>query len=441
MTLWQTAVVAFLTAAYLCVELAFNARLLDVVGGAATAAQLHDIERYGRGLSGVAVALVLLQVLLGRRSRSATGSPRGMAILFWCLVAAGLTYGLLQLLVDQLVERSTPELRRTGQNIVLVQRALVSGGVKLDGLDDDPGLFARPEGKAFLALFPLMAMSVDRLDDKIRDAKRMLIEREVADRTGGAAGHYQQYAQAVSNTQAQWQRYRRLPRAGGITIQGRRVLGGLGWGAFFAHPAVQAELREKLNLPAQVALQPGYASGVVFKREVFDPMVQDVARRELARYNAPAQRFADGQIHADAGRDAVRSVIVPPMALLFSLLGAIGHFAKLCYLLLRLGAAFRPAWRQRARHLWIAPVGVMALVWSLLSATDNPVTQSRLYTYMRAQLLQGGPAGHASGLQARVTAHVLHVVAVGQGMGYPLNERVRTQLLGGVTFGYQAPSR
>ncbi len=441
MTLRQTALVAFLTASYLCFELAFNARLLDVVGGSATTAQLHEIERYGRSLSGIAVALVLLQVLLEWRSRSANGSPRGIAIVFWCLLVGVLTYGLLQLLVDLLVEDSAPELRRAGQNIVLVQRALVSGDVHLDGLIDDPGLFARPEGKAFLALFPLMAMSVDRLDDKIRDAKQTLIERAVDEQFGGASGYYKHYSDAVSSTQAQWRSYSRLPRSSGISIQGRRVPGGLSWDAFFTHSAVQAELRAKLKIPVHVKLQPSYDSGLVFRRDLYDPVVQDLARQELARYDAPARQFADGQTHAEAGRDAVRAVIVPPVALLFSLLGAIGHLAKLCYLLLRVGVTVRPAWRQRVRHLWLVPVSVLALIWGVLSSIDNPVTESRLYTYMRMQLLQGGQAGEPGGLQARAIAHVLHVVAVGQGISYPLNERIRTQLLGGITYGYQASTR
>ena len=31
----------------------------------------------------------------------------------------------------------------------------------------------------------------------------------------------------------------------------------------------------------------------------------------------------------------------------------------------------------------------------------------------------------------------LHVVAVGQDLGYPLFEGIRTQVLGGITYGYE----
>ena len=76
----QTLFVALLTAIYLCFELAFNARLLDVVGGAASNEQIHSIETFGRALSGVAVALLVLQFLLSMRNRLGTGSPDAFAV-------------------------------------------------------------------------------------------------------------------------------------------------------------------------------------------------------------------------------------------------------------------------------------------------------------------------------------------------------------------------
>jgi hypothetical protein len=511
MSVGQTVFVALLTTLYLCFELAFNARLLDVVGGAASSAQIHHIELFGRSLSGVAVALVVLQLLLARRHRNGTGSPRSLAMVFWCMVAGGLVFGSLQMLVDQLVQRSDPAFRRASLNIVLVQSALVKGGVELDGLDDDPGLFAQPAGKAFLALFPLMAVSVERLDEKIRDAKLELISRQVQQELGGAAGYYGRYVEAVKKTQDQWQSYQRAPTAkdmeaevvrrqdkawadylqdlgqrgwtpstvpgmarsavlrkvrakvpvpeqwalndeagfrdavatqvrrrmggsggdGSIVVKGRRIPPGLGWTAFFAHASVQAELREVLKLPAGVTLQPAYSNGADFDRAVFAPLVRDTARRELVRYDAHADTFADGAVNAQLGLDSARAVIVPPIALFFSLLGAVGHLAKLSYLLLRLTVAAVPALRARLRRLWLLPLAVMGLVWSGLSWADNPVTRSRLHAYINQQVLQGGGPG------AVPLVNALHVVAVGQGYAYPLNEWVRTRVLAGVTYGYQ----
>ncbi len=511
-----TILVTLLTALYLCFELGFNARLLDVVGSAATESQLHDIERYGRVLSGIAVALVVLQWSLAKRARSADGSPRSMAIVFWCLVTVGVVFGTLQLFVNLVVDHSSPSFRRTALNIVLVQRALVKGGVELDGLDDDPRLFTRPEGKAFLALFPVMATSVERLDEKISAAKLQLISRQIADRLGGPAGQHKDYLQAIERTQAQWQRYRKIPGAqdinaeiarqqdrawadyiaelgkrgwtpatvpsygrdsvrrkvrskvpvsadwdlsdeigfreavagqvrrrtsdGGVTVRGTKVPAGLGWNEFLAHAAVQAEVRDALKLPASITVRASYRSAQEFERDFFIPSVKELARKQLLQYEAPVESFADGQPNEQSGRDAARAALVPPIALFFSLLGAVGHISKLAYLVLRLTISALPSLAGRVRYLWVAPLSVLALTWTALSLLDNVVTESRLYAYMRTQMVSKDASDVSHQIRTRLLSNALHVVAVGQGYGYPLNETVRTRLLGNITYGYNPPS-
>ena len=515
MTIRQNIFVIFLTVLYLCVELAFNARLLDVVGGAASNDQIHAMEVFGRSLSGTAVALVLLQLFLARRAASNNGSPGGMSIIFWCLVAGGIVFFSLQMLVDKLVEKSDPGFRKASMNIVLVQRALVNGDVVLDGLNDDPTLFSKPSGKAFLALFPVMAVSVDRLEEKIRNTKLELISRKVEEELGGPAGYYDNYVKAIKETQAQFRRYQGVPvqgdldsmirnqqeqawgdylsdlgkrgwtpstvpgvyrgavlnkvrkkvpvpadwdladeaafrdavatkvrrkagnSDGSVSIKGQRIPPGLGWPEFFAHPVVQNDVRKALKLPAGVRVQPAYASGDKFEREVFKPMVADKARQQLARYDAPTETYGDGGKNAEIGLDSARAVIVPPVALFFSLLGAIGHLAKLCYLMLRVVVGSIPSLNQRFRRLWPVPFALLIIAFTGLSLIDNAVTNSRLYSYMREQVLLGTPEGLMPATFSRILVGSLHVVAVGQGYGYPINERVRTDVLRGFTFGYQ----
>ena len=115
---------------------------------------------------------------------------------------------------------------------------------------------------------------------------------------------------------------------------------------------MQAELRKRLQLPARVTLLPAYGSAELFEKGVVQPLVREVAQRELAAYEAPVQAFEPGGVHFRKGEDAARAVIVPPVALFFSLLGAIGHLAKLVYLLLRLATGAVPAWRGCAGCGW-----------------------------------------------------------------------------------------
>jgi hypothetical protein len=104
----KTLLIALFTTLYLCFELAFNARLLDVVGGVVDPTQLRNIERFGRGLSGIAVALVVLQLLLGRRERKGKGNgkPAGSVNVGCCTGAAVLVFVLIEAGVDQFVSDS-----------------------------------------------------------------------------------------------------------------------------------------------------------------------------------------------------------------------------------------------------------------------------------------------------------------------------------------------
>jgi hypothetical protein len=208
---WQVLALMGLTAVYLTFELAFNARLLDVVGGGASSGEIHRIEVYGRTLSGIALALFVLQGLLVRRANSSPSRPTFAVIALTCAISGGAVYVSIEHFVDWLAHRSSPAFRRASLNIALVQSALVRGGVQLDGLADDPRLFSQPAGKAFLALFPLMSLWVERLDDKIHGAKLTPLQRQVSLQLGGASGFYDQYDKAVSEVMAKWRVYRHVP--------------------------------------------------------------------------------------------------------------------------------------------------------------------------------------------------------------------------------------
>jgi hypothetical protein len=406
MTLRQTIFIALLTAIYLCFELAFNARLLDVVGGGASPDQIQPIEFSGRVLSGVAVALFVLQYLLYRRGRRGNGKPGNVPIIVFCAISGVLVYAALYALTVCLVNWSSGSFRRTSLNIVLVQGALVHDVARLDGLTEDNTVFSRPEGKAFLALFPLMAVSVQHLDEKIKNVKLELLKQAISDCFGGSEASFNNYQRVLKGAFEQWKRYdkagnpatgeadiaryqdkawndyvRDLGKRGwspytipdrarntvlrkvrakipvpadwdfadeevfreavakknrgkaaavpdSVNYDGKRLPLGLNWPAFFRHPAVQSELREKLELPASVLLRLTY-SGEAFEREVFNVRLSTIAKRKLSAYDAPAESYIDGAQNAKKGRDAARVALVPPVALFFSLLGAILHMGKL----------------------------------------------------------------------------------------------------------------
>lgn len=511
MTRNQTFLLLLLTLIYLSVELAFNARLLDVVGGAPTVDEVDSIEVFGRLISGVAVALVLLQFLMSFRQKSKNKMPSWLGVFFLCVLTIALVFVSLKVLVDSLVESSSGAFRKDSVSLVLIQQALVHGDVKLDGLIEDSKLFSKPEGRAFLALFPIMAISLDRLDERIHDAKLKMLKQHLAREIGGTQRYYETYTEAIKAAQAEWVKYRGIPVIGdvdatiesqhnkawakylsdlrrydwtpstvpnayrnrvinkvrsqtpvpknwdltdesafhdavaskvrkkvsvmGVTINGRRIPPGLDWDSFLAHPSIQEKLRSQLRLPKDVKVKSVYTAET-FEAEIFERMLSYNANRELVVYESPSETFEDGGSNTSIGKESARAVIVPPIALFFSLLGAIGHMAKFAYLI----AHLTPPIQKHVKHLWLVPMGVLITITFVLLLINNPVTNSRIYKYMGEQVLASASDGNAHKLKAYFLIGALHNVSVGQGYGYSINETIRVKVLRDFSFGYQPES-
>ncbi|MDR1848798.1 MAG: hypothetical protein LBQ75_02040 [Zoogloeaceae bacterium] len=481
-----------LTLIYLTFELAFNARLLDVVGGAASQEEIDHIEFYGRMLSGTAAALFLLQYLLNRRATS-------RVIMFSCIACIFVVYHSLQSFVDHVVDSSTPVFRRQAAHLVLIQNGLVNNRVSLAGIDEASGLYRLPEGKAFLAFFPLLSVSVEELDRKLEQAELQLLRTAIEKEVGGIQRYYDNYVKAIETASKQWRKYRghdldkeiekkhreawgeytgnlkkrrwtvkyvasnaRLSHAmrdemrkklkylpadwraddeGAVraavarevreevanqVAKTYRIPLNLSQADFIAAPSVQKELRENLSLPRNVRV-PLTAGKQDFIR-LYDSMCLFQAEKQLQKYNASVDSFADGGKNAVMGLDAARAALVPPIALFFSLMGAIGHLGKLCYLIAKLCTHGR-----KRRGLWLLPLGLLVLIWTGFSHMENRVTQSRLYDALQKQVLKNTERYW----RTRLILNAIHVVAVGQGVAYPLNESLRIHVLRGLTFGYE----
>lgn len=205
-------------------------------------------------------------------------------------------------------------------------------------------------------------------------------------------------------------------------------------------PACSRSCARRL-LPPQIRIATSYGSPAEFT-PVYDAFVDGKVRQELVKYEASASDFANGGKYAQAGIDATRAAVVPAIALFFSLLGAIGHFSKLLYLLAKTLLLLRaPADGKLTRGAALIATGVLLAtlcsVWVSLSYTDNAVTRSPLFTQMLQWARGANGADGASASTGRgVLTNIAHVVAVGQGYGYPINESIRTRVLQGLSYGY-----
>lgn len=499
------------TAAYLLVEFAFNARLLDVVGGNASAKDVDSIEVYGRLISGFALALAMWPVWFTLGKKRAWGG--GKVVL--CLVAASsvliaFAYHAEKSLVDVLVNTSSASDRYVALNLHLLQQALVARDVDLVNLPlavSDP---VKPDIKTFLAIFPLLASPIEDLDQKIADRKPLVVRNQIDRRYGGLGKAYDDYRRStielqrrynadyvVASNQAAaaadkipgeqakaWDDYARdlrkhrlqpgtVPRiyygrvrqkvqSNGVPVghdwtpgdrggfyaavarkaqgqiqssfangiaqrfpEGAGLVPYLSWEQFVMQPAIQRYWKKQLAIPDQVVLRPEVGSAEQYATLVYNPTLDIRQAENLQQLNAPAEQFADGAQYEQLGKDGVRALIVPPIALGFSLLGALVHIFKFA-----LGVAQLITLRS-FRNFGYKTIGIAlgaVVVFAMANArASTPITEQKLFVerlYPDAQ----GKYGHTAMWLVRGTIHL-------QPVAYPMFEFVRRRVLGGITFG------
>ncbi len=531
---WQNWLVTGITLTYLICELAFNSRLLDLVGSVSTADEVHNMERYGRTLTAIAAALLALQfslmglVRLKKKGVWLTAKASTALVLLICLITGTVTWHAVEWVIERQVTKSTGEFRQMSLLAQLYQHALIEGQQTLEGIPLDSGggqaqTWTSPSGKAFLATLPVLLSSSDRYRKLLeRDAEQNLRDN-ISAREGGVRGYYELWLQARGEVHKQfvayyndemdisetvrleqaraWQRYERsleakrlktwnVPRRYYATVrkqvrgqgvpvtndwspsdrsgfnaavaktarqkylaqrtvvyQGVTLPKRLDWGVFFRLDVIQKELREKLRLPANTLVREEYPLNDKLKQfalELHTPHLNEAVKQQLPELRAAVSSYSAGGSNEKLGEDAARAVIVPPIALIFSLVGALTHLAKLLYLVLvPLTATLltrRPSRPVRFlnRHPLAFPVALIAVLVVTFSLINNSITESVAY-----KNLKDGLAGakititdEPLPLSGGAVLRVMHAVSIGQSYSYPINQYLREHVLQGFDFGY-----
>lgn len=482
------------TALYLVVELSFNSRLLDVVGGGATLDEVDAIELWGRSISGFALALFFWPGWI----RALYDGARGwfmatVHMVLRTLLVIVCVYAAQEMLVRWLVDKSSPEQLRSAQHLVLLQTGLHRNLVDLDGLGLDQAQMSRPDGKALLAMLPLLGTG---LGDQVQadfgpelraDVTRKLVITAMGD-PNERLRHYVELYQALeemygpfhearagidAEAAKQWTEYRRKLRASRINPDApprryhtriRRDVRAAGvyvpdsWHPTdrkgFLAAAVRGPLataRGRLqsavgeHVPALAGVElPDHAASLFTEQARQPPLLRALGYACIESFDAreagtgatgfkralydrevdcqaAARTTADGD--PEAGREARRALLVPFIALVFSLYGALAHIAKFALYTLTLVRGY-PLFPVRglfgAITVFTPVLGIALCAWLM----SSPATDNALYGQLERRL----PAWIS--VPVRGTIH-------GQKLGYPLFEGMRLHALRGFDFGYR----
>lgn len=514
--------ITVVTIVYLLVEFGFNSRLLDVVGGMPDKSVVDAIEVYGRCISGFAAALFFWAILLEKgHDRKEDGALTAFKIVLATVIVMFVMYkGELEL-IDVIVDHSTADSRYVAANLVAVQGALVAKKVVLDDLPLTEEDMTAPDGKTFLAIFPLLAFSVDSLDQKLKSTKPKIL-RAVADKVyGGLDRNYERfldsrkamidtynnkYIQAsedydkplASIEQKQnsgwesyvarlrknglvpdnvpppyWERVRKDVRNNGVPVAHNwdpgdrgafnaavaqrvrsetdsryragieKALGttgsvpaNLSKDAFFANPSIQKAWSKQLgydgagvimpiNLPAD-SLALAY-----FRMNVYDKVLDWQQRENMKLYDAPAESFADGQPNAEFGKEKMRALVVPPIALAFSVMGALLHVVKVYLFLVQL--VTRWTFRSTAVKFLVIFSVALAGLGSFNFIPTSRITSQPLYQSFEEHDMALGSHYRIG----KIMTFYMRSTINAQVVAYPIFEGVRLYVLQGYDFGYK----
>lgn len=182
---------------------------------------------------------------------------------------------------------------------------------------------------------------------------------------------------------------------------------------FVTHPAIQKRWKDQIGFEVSATLKNGMSKDA-FDKGVFQPLVTQIARGKIADLQADAVHFEEGGRLWTLGEESMRSVIVPPLALGLSMLGAIVHLCKVMLYSLKMILPYSRVWM-----ISMAVFGVLAV--APFGAT-NAITKTNTYLNVERAALDSG----------RITPYLYRWVVQSQAYAYPINDWVRENITRGL---------
>lgn len=187
----ESLMMMIITGTYLLFEVAFGARLLDVVGSTTDLHEIEQIETAGRFISGIALTLVVWTTFILPRIRrmnvmTAYKGFKSFAMLTLSAAACCLaSYTIQEAILDGISEGSSAAQRQAASTLTLVSSSVQNSTAILKGIDFESVDRQSPELKTFLALLPSLALSVERLEDRTRESIEELLTAQAVEAIGG----------------------------------------------------------------------------------------------------------------------------------------------------------------------------------------------------------------------------------------------------------------
>ena len=458
-------IVFIITSTYLIFELSFSSELLNIVGQKATSADINSIEHWGRYLSGFALGLILWSVFTPTRfvvfpiNVSVKSMLLLNAILTFCV--AGIAYHYEMDYVHSAKSKNSGVLRKDAVYASFIRTGLLNGTIKLSGMPKDTADYHTPEGKAFIALLPLLASSDSHLSEKITGVLPKLVKDNAIVESGGSRGFYNSiFLPSAHKMVAEWVNYQKTVEhlnaaytqaehepvfAARDTISRANAAFNSSISAslstteypnphirpqsihnmqeFYSNPVVIQYWVDMLHIPRYKQTIYPDASYQTVKYSVWPVYITVLTNSQLKSFNSGTGSFKDGQPYAAQGENAMVLLTVPALALILSVLGMLIHAGKSLYYIQKVtGIPFK----SNLLKFIIALSLFIAVGW-LFYTTGNSMTQASLYRHLMVEYMHNP--------EKFWPAYWLTWVIQAEKYVYPVADAIRNSLLFGYHFG------
>lgn len=450
-------IILVVTLAYLGVEVSFSATLLNVVSSQATPADVDHIERWGRLISGFAAGLVLWSVITPKRFG---GKLRAFITnVLVTMIVMIVAFQWEKSIVDNAQAHSSGADRKLAVYASFLRDGLINGTVALDGLPSGQGAFADGDGKAFIALSPLLTITQSGMKGKIDDVIRPLVTENIRASIGGSRGFYNNVFLPSANQMVKlWQQYlhmvdginrsRIMSRGQSKAERDRAMRGSMSIfnkevadtfsvpgeskahidpntihdsSDFFHNQVIIRFWAHLIGFDPHAVMMPDDSYEKI-RRDVWPKFLEQKVSKQIKEFGANPDQFDDGGPLAQKGKDAIALLTVPALALMLSVLFTLVHTSKVSYYLIRVVT-------PRMKIMFALPIaiGVSSALIVTFERSVTPITQSSLYTHLLS--------GYATDGKWIWPAASLTWVTQAERLIYPVADATRRTVLPGFNFG------
>ena len=200
--------------------------------------------------------------------------------------------------------------------------------------------------------------------------------------------------------------------------------------SFLAHPSIQKLWREKINSPKNVKLHSKMTIQT-FDKKIYQVWLNDGIKKITDDFVAKTETFADGQEREEIGKNAVRAMIVPPIALFFSLLGAIMHIGKTLCVSMGTVLLFVTTEKKSKNIARLVMICILVPLLTIPLTIKNPITKTDTYQYVENTINE----------KSKWSSFAMRWIIHTQTFYYPINEYLRQKIAPYIDFGVKVETK